>query len=144
MWAFAISPHGLGLSSLDFWAMTPRELASHRKVFDHGREFDLSLVAAIQATLHNAHFRHSKSDPVFEPEMFMPDYKPPTKTVGPQWKRDLEHVRKQFETVPDPARIAEAKDALDVMGERAKAARTARSHGATAAEVKAIMNGEIA
>ena len=36
-WAFATSPHGLGLSSKQSWALTPREFAALRELHPQAR-----------------------------------------------------------------------------------------------------------
>jgi len=52
MWAFATSPHGLGLSSESFWCLRTTEYQALRRAY----EAPLKRWAFEQATFHNANF----------------------------------------------------------------------------------------
>ena len=53
LWAFATSPHGLGLSEAAFWWLSPREYFALRKVWQSHRDLTIGLYAQLQASLHN-------------------------------------------------------------------------------------------
>lgn len=53
-WAFAVSPHGLGLTGAQFWALTPREFYALREVWEDVKERDIALSAGLQAAVYNA------------------------------------------------------------------------------------------
>lgn len=55
-----------------FWSLTPREFEAYKAVWLDSREYLDRRFAEIQATLHNAHFRHERHDPLFQPQQFMP------------------------------------------------------------------------
>jgi hypothetical protein len=141
MWAFATSTvNGLGMTSEEFWASTPREMAAHARLLNRGREFTQGLCAALQATLHNAHFRHAKNDPVFTAEMFMPGYEPPA--PADSWRKDLQAATR-FAMMFDPQRQAQFAQVADVMKERDARAKLAKANGAGLEEIKAIMRGTV-
>lgn len=53
-WAFAVSPHGLGLTGAQFWNLTPREFYALRDVWEDVKERDIVLSASLQAAVYNA------------------------------------------------------------------------------------------
>ncbi len=59
IWAFGVSPYGLGLSEGRLWTMTPREFIALKRVW-----------AVREAAFHNAHFRPADDVP-FLPEDFI-------------------------------------------------------------------------
>lgn len=66
LWAFATSPHGLGLSSSELWRSTPREIHALRKVYDSA----LYRWAIERAMYANVHFRKPE-EAAFIPEDFL-------------------------------------------------------------------------
>ncbi len=65
-WAYAVSPHGLGLSEERSWELTPREFHALQDVHTTA----LYRWAMQQASFYNAHFR-GKGEPAYEPEHFL-------------------------------------------------------------------------
>ena len=113
--------------------MTPREFKAHANVMDRAREFLLSTVAGVQATLHNAHFRHKSTDPVFRAEQFMPGYREPPKRRN----NGLELILKGAPTY-SKEEIAEANGA---MADRTARAAQAKMRGEPANVIRGIMEG---
>ena len=113
--------------------MTPREFQAHSKVMDRAREFALGMVAGVQATLHNAHFRHKSADPVFRAEQFMPGYREPPKRRN----NGLELILKGAPTY-SKEEIAEANGA---MADRTARAAQAKMRGEPANVIRGIMEG---
>jgi len=143
MWAFATNRvHGLGLTGAEFWAMTPRELAAHSGVMERARDFMLAIHASLQATLHNAHFRHKKEDPVFTRDMFMPGYEQP-KTSEPAWKREraamVAHMQRA--KVGNPLNTDEGRAAVTMIDHRMKRAQDAKDRGEAREVIDRIMRG---
>lgn len=147
MYSFATSgAGGLGMTAAEFWASTPREFAARRKVFEQGREFDLRLYAGLQATLHNAHFRTERSQPVFTPEMFLPNYAPePRHAARPgsadeSWRTFKRQAQRAGRSPAERARLeANAREFAD----RQRRASAAQARGATGREVVLIMEGTV-
>lgn len=145
MLAFATNRvHGLGLTAEEFWCATPREIAAHARLADDQRNFVQSLYAGLQTTLHNAHFRTKKEDPVFLPAMFMPDYQPEAKqesTGGvPAWKRDRDRMavslaRKNAIQAPG------AQNNVVMLDDRTRRAAAAAKNGYDRAVIDRIMQG---
>jgi hypothetical protein len=138
MYAFATSSaHGLGMTAAEFWASTPREFAAKRKVFEQAREFPARLYAGIQSTLHNAHFRHERSQPAFTPEMFLPGYRSvDAPRQDESWRtfkaQAMGHKRTPSERAALQANAAE-------FAHRQSRAAAAQASGASGAEVIRIM-----
>ena len=60
VWAFGVSPQGLGLSAEALWHLTPREYVALKRVWAEDR-----------ALFMNAHFSRPEGDPAFSPEDFV-------------------------------------------------------------------------
>lgn len=140
MYAFATAPyHGLGMTPAEFWAATPREFAARRKVFVEAREHAASMYAAIQATLHNAHFRTERSQPVFTAEMFLPGYQAKQRAKPDESWRTFKAMAEGARRTPEErARLAELQREF---GERQSRAAAAQASGAGRDVVIAIMEG---
>lgn len=140
MYSFATSPvHGLGMTGAEFWASTPREFASRRKVFEQARDFELRLYAGLQATLHNAHFRTERSQPVYTAEMFLPGYRDRAKP-DESW-RTFRAVAQGLHRKRTPEeRAALAANAVEFERRQSRAA-AAQASGAGRDEVIRIMEG---
>jgi len=137
MHAFGTTPvHGLGLSDADFWASTPREFAARRKCFEQARDFTSRLVAGLQATLHNAHFRHKESDDIFTPNMFLPGYTKKPAVPRP-WQQDLAALQKAI----TPLKQQSVTGSDDNFLMRHSRAAAAQASGASREDVIAIMEG---
>jgi hypothetical protein len=65
-WAYAVSPHGLGLSEERSWSLTPREYSALREI----HEQSLYRWALQQSAYYNVHFR-GKGEPAWEPDHFL-------------------------------------------------------------------------
>ena len=138
MWAYATNRvHGLGLSSAEFWASTPVELAAHIHVMDQSRLFLVGLYAGLQETLHNAHFRHKSSDPIFRKEMWLPGYKDLPK-VDESWKIVKSLIENKPITPEQKHHMAHQNEQFTMRQSRAAAAK---ARGATRDEVMRIMEG---
>ena len=66
LWAFATSPHGLGLTPVAFWASTRVELDALIEVYEVKRR-EWALTQALQANIHC----RKKDDPPFTAEDFL-------------------------------------------------------------------------
>jgi hypothetical protein len=138
MYSFATQPvQGLGMTGPEFWAATPREFAARRKVWEQAREHTMHLYAGMQATLHNAHFRTERSQPVFTAEMFLPGYEAPKEDRSWQRFRDMAEIQRKP--------TAEERAMLDTnareFSERQSRAAAAKAQGADRELVMAIMEG---
>lgn len=115
--------------------MTPREFQALTEVWREDREFQISLYAGLQATLHNAHFRVEEGQPPFTAKMFMPDYVPP--------KYDWRSEQKKFRLIGRKPQSHEERRAnqelISSFKERAQRMDEARARGASSQELQAIM-----
>ena len=57
LWAFCTSPHGLGLSSIQFWCSTSPEIKALQQQWERVQEQPVKLYADLKAVLYNAHFK---------------------------------------------------------------------------------------
>lgn len=69
-WAFAVSPHGLGLTGEQFWALTPREFYALREVWEDVKERDIALSSGVQAAVYNAIGGGKRGGGQFQPTDF--------------------------------------------------------------------------
>lgn len=106
------------------------------KQWERKREFECSLYAGLQATLHNAHFDKPNGKP-FTAAMFMPGYKPPVQT----WQEQKEMAMRRIRRAAAPEIQKRVTDAGADFLKRQKRAKEAQERGATRAEIKAIMEG---
>lgn len=137
MWAFGVSPYGLGLSDRALWGLTPREYAALKDQWESSREFHQSLYAGLQATLHNTAGKSFKGR--FSPAMWMPGYVPPTPMAIERARMEMQ----QAHTAPiqSPEEIAACAERLRVSQDRARRAGEARARGASRQEILDIMEG---
>jgi hypothetical protein len=142
MYAFATTPvHGLGMTGPEFWSSTPREFAARRKVFEQSREYSASLYAGLQATLHNAHFRTERSQPVFTAEMFLPGYRAASRSKPDESWRTFKALAEGRERKKTPEERAALETLTRDFEMRQSRAAAAKANGAGRAEVIAIMEG---
>lgn len=142
MYAFATTPvHGLGMTGPEFWSSTPREFAARRRVFDQQREYSMSLYAGLQATLHNAHFRTERSQPVFTAEMFLPGYQERKRNQPDQSWRTFKSLGQGIQRKRTPEERAQLQQLARDFELRQSRAAAAKANGAGRAEVIAIMEG---
>ena len=142
-WAFgtARGPGGLGLSSVEFWGLTPREFQALAKVWEADREFQVSLCARIDATLRNTAIDVAFKPPSgkwWTPQMLMPGYSFEPKPEEYDWRtqRDLMNLVGKR---PDPEKIREQTIAMrDTMG-RFQMAQAAKLRRATSEEIRLIL-----
>ena len=143
MLAFATNRvYGLGLTPEEFWCSTPREFAAHARLADERRNFEQSMYAGLQATLHNAHFVRDKGQPPFSPAMFMPDYRPKDKAPAngkPQWLRDRERMQANIERKSIP--VGPRGDNVVMLDDRMKRAREAKAAGYDRETIDRILQG---
>ena len=141
-WAFGTSSTGIGLSSIQFWSLTPKEFQALTKEWEKHREFECSLYAGLQATLHNAHFKRDDGQG-WSPAMFMPGYKPRVQTWQEQLQRaKLRERQGQRVDIKERRRVHEQHQAAKSEFEaKQKLVEEARARGATREELKAIMRG---
>jgi len=99
LWAFSTSPHGLSLSSEQFWRLTPGAFAALRRQWQYGQDRIAIPLAWIRADLHNA-WMHQQGKPAYTAEDFLPGRK--KKPVQSTWQSDMQVF----------AMVAEAKGAI--------------------------------
>lgn len=100
--------------------------------------FGMAMYAQIQATLHNAHFRHERSDPMFTGEMFLPGYKPQQQS----WQQQKEMLAQRAQRKPmTPEQLRKIQEGSDIYRDRAKRAREAQERGESPEKVRALMEG---
>lgn len=70
------------MPAAEFWRLTPREYAAHRRLFDEREKQHAYTVATFQATLHNAWFKR-KDEPErgWTPADFLPEAMQPPRRV---------------------------------------------------------------
>ena len=95
------------------------------------------MLATIQATLFNAHFRTDVHQPVFTPEMFMPGYKAPVQDWKSQQSMLKQHAQRAAKTAGEMEKRTRAAR------ERHRLAAEARARGASAQEIRDIMEGKL-
>jgi hypothetical protein len=140
MEAFATNRvYGLGLTAGEFWRSTPRELAAHARLADERRNFEQSMYAGLQATLHNAHFLREKGQAPFSPAMFMPDYRKASADSKPKWLRDRERMQATIMRKNLP--VGPRGDNVVMLDDRMKRAREATQNGHDRATIDRILQG---
>ena len=145
LWAFGTgaSPAGLGLTSVQFWGLTPREFQALVKVWDRNRDFQIAVYADIHATLRNLAIEIGFKPPVgkvWTREMLTPGYKPSVEVGEYDWKTQKRlslHLVEKPE--PKPEERAAAIEAARSNDDRFRQAQEATRRGASAEEIRLIM-----
>ena len=149
MFAFATSPHGLGMTPGLFWGLTPREYDAFREQWEESRRFQhVHVCSGLQATLHNGHNGIRFEPPngvtgVNNPGNVMPGcpyYKAPVQTGDDRAR--MARLRHAFSQKMTPeARALMEQQHIDSQ-HRHERARKAKENGATREDVIAIMDGK--
>ena len=142
-WAFgtARGPGGLGLSSVEFWGLTPREFQALAKVWEADREFQVSLCARIDATLRNTALDVAFKPPAgkwWTPEMLMPGYTFESKSEEYDWRTQktlMNLVGKRADPEKVRADLAARRDTQS----RFAMAEAAKRRKATPEEIRLIL-----
>lgn len=95
------------------------------------------MLANVQATLFNAHFRTDKKQPVFTPDMFMPGYVAPVQ----DWRDQQAMLKRHAQMASNVAQ--KSKQKLADTRRRHRLAAQARLRGATVQEIRGIMEGRL-
>jgi Phage tail assembly chaperone protein, TAC len=146
LWAFGTgtSPGGLGLTSLEFWGLTPREFEALTKVWKDAREYQSSLYAELHATLRNTALGLGFKPPsgkFWTREMFLPNYKP-SKSEPPDWQRDLAVMQQAAFPAGRPTReqMQEYAEGMKIVESRNKHAEQMRREGKSSEEIRHFLN----
>jgi hypothetical protein len=143
-WAFGTgsSPGGLGLSSVDFWGLTPREFQALASIWERDREFQVSLCARIDATLRNTALDMAFKPPEgkwWTPQMLMPGYQAESTHDTPwDWKAEkakMQLINKRL----DPVKRRTDAEARKSTHDRFRMAEAAKQRGATSEEIRLIL-----
>lgn len=142
-WAFGTgsSPGGLGLSSVEFWGLTPKEFQALAKVWEADREFQVSLCARLDATLRNTALDVAFKPPEgkhWTPQMLMPGYK--ASAIPEEWDwRTQKAMMNLIGKRPDPVKRKRDIAARASTQDRFRQADAARKRGATKEEIRLIL-----
>ena len=132
----------MGLTSAQFWGLTPREFQALLKVWERHRDFQIALYAEIHATLRNSAIEVGFRPPAgkyWTREMLIPGYKPQAETDY-DWqaqKRLSLHLVKKPDATPEVQ--AAAVEAARSNEDRFRQAAEATRRGASAEEIRLIM-----
>ena len=132
----------MGLTSAQFWGLTPREFQALLKVWERHRDFQIALYAEIHATLRNSAIEVGFRPPAgkyWTREMLTPGYKPQT-DADYDWRAQkrlsLHLVEKPESTYED---LVAAREAAQSNEDRFRQAAEATRRGASAEEIRLIM-----
>lgn len=112
IWAYGTSPYGLGLDEETLWSLTPREFEALKRQHERSHVPAMWMHAAIQATLHNAHFR-GENQPAFQASQFMPpEFRPAPAIPKPgeePWRKIMAAIRPKLEMQLERFKAQEAR-----------------------------------
>ena len=150
-WAFAVSQTGLGLTTRQFWGLTPRAFQALTREWEAHQNSESYVFREILATLRNVALGKGWKPPsgeVWTADMLLPESQQTKPESAPDWKKDrdvladnLRKVKGQAKalTPEGRAQVKKYSQNLKITAERRKHAERLKAEGASPARIKEFL-----